>query len=210
LTTTYQPALDDTSDLGAAGKQWKNLYVAEDIYGAGNTYTFPAAGGVFVTTAGTQTLTNKTLTAPVIAGAGTINSCPIGGSTPAAGSFTSLIATGGGGSAINNVPIGGSTPAAGSFTTMTGSDNTTLTVLGKTYRIKEGSNACMGTATLSSGVATVSTTAAAATSRIFVTGQSTSGALYTKNRINGTSFAIYSTDNADTGDAAWVILNPAP
>jgi hypothetical protein len=39
------------------------------------------------------TLTNKTLTAPVISG-GTINAAPIGGTTPAAGAFTTLSATG--------------------------------------------------------------------------------------------------------------------
>lgn len=50
-----------------------------------------------VTEAGTQTLTNKTLTSPTINTAtisgGTINNATIGGSTPAAGSFTTLAAS---------------------------------------------------------------------------------------------------------------------
>lgn len=46
-----------------------------------------------VTLAGSQTLTNKTLTSPVISG-GTINNAIIGGTTAAAGSFTNLNASG--------------------------------------------------------------------------------------------------------------------
>lgn len=45
-----------------------------------------------VSEAGTQTLTNKTLTSPTISG-GTINNAAIGGSTPAAGAFTTLSAS---------------------------------------------------------------------------------------------------------------------
>jgi hypothetical protein len=47
----------------------------------------------FATLNGTETLTNKTLTFPDING-GTIDNTVIGGSTPAAGSFTTLSATG--------------------------------------------------------------------------------------------------------------------
>ncbi len=46
-----------------------------------------------VTEAGTQTLTNKTLTSPTING-GTINNASVGSGTPAAGSFTTLAASG--------------------------------------------------------------------------------------------------------------------
>jgi hypothetical protein len=51
-----------------------------------------------VDTTSTQTLTNKTLTAPVISGgsltSGTVNTTPIGQTTPAAGKFTDLVVTG--------------------------------------------------------------------------------------------------------------------
>jgi hypothetical protein len=46
-----------------------------------------------VSLAGTETLTNKTLTSPVVTG-GSINNTPIGASTPSTGSFTSLTDSG--------------------------------------------------------------------------------------------------------------------
>jgi hypothetical protein len=52
-----------------------------------------AARKVMVDTDSTQTLTNKTLTSPVVSG-GTINNAPIGGTTPAAGAFTTIAASG--------------------------------------------------------------------------------------------------------------------
>lgn len=51
------------------------------------------AGSSVVTLTGSQTLTNKALTAPVITG-GTIDNAVIGGTTPAAGTFSSLKDTG--------------------------------------------------------------------------------------------------------------------
>jgi hypothetical protein len=53
---------------------------------------------------------------------GTIDGTVIGGTTPAAGTFTTLIGTAG---TIDGATIGGSTPGAGTFTTLT-VDNTTL------------------------------------------------------------------------------------
>lgn len=52
-----------------------------------------AIDSTVVTLAGSQTLTNKTLTSPVISG-GTINNTIIGGTTAAAGSFTTISASG--------------------------------------------------------------------------------------------------------------------
>jgi hypothetical protein len=59
----------------------------------GYTMSWPAASGTVVTIAASQTLTNKTLTNPVISG-GTIDNAIIGGTTAAAASFTSLSASG--------------------------------------------------------------------------------------------------------------------
>lgn len=60
---------------------------------ADRTITLPILTGndTFVFAAHTQTLTNKTLTAPVVSG-GTINNAVIGGSVPAAGTFTTATA----------------------------------------------------------------------------------------------------------------------
>ena len=52
---------------------------------------------------------------------GTIDGTAVGGSTPAAGAFTTLEAT-----SLDSTPIGGTTPAAGSFTTLAATGNTTL------------------------------------------------------------------------------------
>lgn len=79
-------------------------------------------------------------------------------------------------------------------------------------RMKEGSNAKMGTATLVAGEATVSTTAVTANSRILLTGQAdggTPGAHRVSTRTAGTSFTIKSTEAADTSTVAWVIFEPA-
>lgn len=55
------------------------------------TLTLPTSTDTLVGRATTDTLTNKTLTSPAISG-GTINNAIIGGSTPAAGTFTTVIA----------------------------------------------------------------------------------------------------------------------
>jgi len=88
-----------------------------------------------------------------------------------------------------------------------------ISTAGKGIRIKEGSNAKMGTATLTAGSVVVSTTAVASTSRVFLTSQSdggTPGFLRVSTRVNGTSFTITSSSVLDTSTVAWVILDPAP
>lgn len=57
------------------------------------TLTLPTSTDTLVGRATTDTLTNKTLTSPTISG-GTINNAAIGGTTPAAGSFTTISASG--------------------------------------------------------------------------------------------------------------------
>lgn len=59
---------------------------------ASTNVTLPTTG-TLATLAGSETFTNKTLTSPVISG-GTINNAAIGGTTPAAGTFTTLTANG--------------------------------------------------------------------------------------------------------------------
>lgn len=83
---------------------------------------------------------------------------------------------------------------------------------GNTLKIKEGSNAKMGVSTLVGGTVTVSTTAVTSNSRIFLTGQNSSGThgeLTVSARTASTSFTITSSSGTDTRDIAWVILDPS-
>jgi hypothetical protein len=84
---------------------------------------------------------------------------------------------------------------------------------GKGLRVKEGTNAKMGTATLNGTTAvTVSTTSVTATSRILLTIQApggTVGSAYVSARTAGTSFQIKSTATGDTSTVAWLIVEPA-
>lgn len=82
---------------------------------------------------------------------------------------------------------------------------------GRGVRVKEGSNAKQGTATLVAGTVTVANTSVTATSRILLTGQdnNVTGALRVSARVAGTSFTITSSNAADTGVVAFEIFEPA-
>jgi hypothetical protein len=82
----------------------------------------------YVSLAGTETLTNKTLTSPIVTG-GTIDNTIIGGTTPAAGTFTTLI--GGGGSANYGQLTGGATTKAVVFQTLGSDTNIPLLIQSK-------------------------------------------------------------------------------
>lgn len=86
-----------------------------------------------------------------------------------------------------------------------------VNVVGKGLKIKEGSNATMGVATLSLGTVTVNTTAVTANSRIMLTKNSgaSGGAVRVSARVAGTSFTITSSDATDSGTVAWIIFEPA-
>ncbi|MEV7975430.1 glycosyl hydrolase family 28-related protein [Streptomyces sp. NPDC086519] len=83
---------------------------------------------------------------------------------------------------------------------------------GKGLRVKEGTNAKMGTAVLVGGVKAVATTAVTATSRIYITSNAdggTPGWLRVSTRTAGTSFTIQSSSASDTSTVAWLIVEPA-
>jgi hypothetical protein len=87
-----------------------------------------------------------------------------------------------------------------------------VAVAGKGLKVREGSNAKMGIATLVGGTVTVNTTAVGASSRIFLTSQTsggTPGSVGVSARVNGTSFTITSTSGTDTSQVAWMIVDPA-
>ena len=142
---------DITGTLGAAnGGTGVSNNAAMTVTGSGNfaytrtltgttNVTFPTTG-TLATLAGTETLTNKTLTSPILTtptlgvATGTSFQGIIGNVTPAAGSFTTLGAsstatlntlsssgatlTGG---TINGMTVGATTPSSGAFTTVTAS-----------------------------------------------------------------------------------------
>ncbi|WP_416977669.1 glycosyl hydrolase family 28-related protein [Streptomyces sp. T028] len=84
---------------------------------------------------------------------------------------------------------------------------------GKGIKVKEGTNAKMGTVALNGTTpVTVPTTAVTATSRIFLTVQSPagtpSGVAYVASRTPGTSFTVKGMAG-DTSTVAWLIVDPA-
>ena len=93
--------------------------------------------------------------------------------------------------------------------------NLTLTTAGNGVKIKEGTNATMGTGTLSSGAATINTTKVTSSSRIFISDQGGTvtnlGSLYEDNasRVAGTSFTIKSSNILDSSNFVWLILEPS-
>ena len=90
--------------------------------------------------------------------------------------------------------------------------NLALPVAGAGLRVKEGSNAKQGVATLVAGSVVVSNTSVTANSRIFLTSQSDGGApgfLRVSARTAGTSFTITSSSGTDTSVVAYEIFEPA-
>lgn len=127
-----------------------------------------------------------------------------------------------GGTSLLSVSQAGAVTVSG-YTTLEGAqtngDFTSLGDLiigtaGEGLKVKEGSNATMGTATMVAGTVVVETTKVTATSRIFLTVQSLGTvsapkAIGVTARTPATSFTITSADNTDTSVVAWVIVEPA-
>lgn len=85
--------------------------------------------------------------------------------------------------------------------------------LGGGLRLRQGANATIGVATMVAGVATVMTNKIAANSMVFLTSQNdsgTPGAFRISARTPGTSFTITCTQNGNTSQVAWWIINPLP
>ncbi len=104
----------------------------------------------------------------------------------------------------------------GSFSSTTGLAvpyDISATVAGKGFKIKEGSNARMGVATLVAGTVTVANTSVTANTRIMLTTQSvvgTVGVPYISARIASTSFTISSSAGGlDGSTVAWMLVEPA-
>lgn len=92
--------------------------------------------------------------------------------------------------------------------------NITLATAGNGILIKEGTNATMGTGTLSGGTLTVSTTKVTANSRIFIQNEGGGvsgnyGILAVTSKSAGTSFTVTSSNVLDTATFTWLIIEPA-
>lgn len=90
--------------------------------------------------------------------------------------------------------------------------NLQLGTTGNKISIATGSNASIGTATLSGGTVTVNTTAVTASSIIFLTDVTTGaltnvGAPTVGTIVAGTSFVINSTNALDASNVNWIIIN---
>lgn len=114
-----------------------------------------------------------------------------------------------------NAPSGAGTinAAINSIGDILVSGNVKLGTAGNGIYIKEGTNGCMGTGTLSGGTLVVSTTKVTANSRIFISDQGGSvtniGTLYISARSAGTSFTVSSSNVLDASTFAWIIFEPA-
>lgn len=114
------------------------------------------------------------------------------------------------GSSTTNYMVGktslGSTSSPSEMLSVTG--NISLTTAGNKLKIATGSNASLGTATLSSGTVTVSTTAVTTSSIIFVCHNTVSGtqgilSVPSASITNGTSFIINSSMVTDNSTVNW-------
>lgn len=112
---------------------------------------------------------------------------------------------------VGNVGFGTTTPVE----IVDISGNIQLKSIGNKIKIKEGSNASMGIATLVAGTVTVPNTIVTANSRIMLTAQSLGtiivpAALAIFTRTPSVSFTILSSNLNDTSVVAWTIFEPAP
>lgn len=104
------------------------------------------------------------------------------------------------------------TATTGDITATAGSIN--ISTAGQGINIATGADARMGTsAAMAAGTVTVSTTAVAADSVIFLTANTPGGtqgelSAPTGSIVAGTSFVINSSSNTDTSTVNWLIINP--
>lgn len=112
-----------------------------------------------------------------------------------------------------NVKAATTVTVEGGATENTSEQDFNLTVAGKGFGIKEGTNCRMGRVTLVAGTAVVSTTEVTSVSEIFLTAQSLGTitvpvGLAVSARTSGTSFTILSGNLTDTSVIAWEIKEP--
>ncbi len=110
---------------------------------------------------------------------------------------------------INSTGLSVNTSGTGSTQALEISGNFSLKTAGNYIIIKEGTNGCSGSGTLSSGTATISTTCAKTTSRILITdtgGGGNIGSIYVSTK-NNNSFVVTSLNILDTSTFDYFIIN---
>lgn len=81
---------------------------------------------------------------------------------------------------------------------------------GKGFRVKEGTNARMGSSTLSSGSVTVSNSSITETTRIFISQEgSSTGAVRISSRTAETGFTITSDNSSSNNIVQWLLVEPS-
>lgn len=187
---------NDTYDIGTTSVKFRNLYISRLIT-VGTVSASGAIIGVGGSISGTITLGTVSASGSIISTTGSFAGTVTAGTFSATGALISTT-----GSILNTLTVG----------TVSAGGNIIGNTTASGYYLKEGTNASMGTVTLASGTANVTTTKITANSRIFLTAQATGavvGSLGISSRSAGTSFAIQSSSVADDRNVAWIIFEPA-
>lgn len=130
INTSLVSDTDNTDDLGSSSIGWKSIFLGPDgnfltLAGGAHQINLNTTGatditlptsGTLVTTTGTQTLSNKTLTAPKFADGGFL-------ADPSGNEYLALDAVG---SATNNFIIGNAIDGTNPFLTVAGSSDTNI------------------------------------------------------------------------------------
>lgn len=218
-----RPTRSATSDGTTLNKNGSGMLYSCGAQGQNFSVAMPGAGvanGRILRVGGTNTTSSGTTSYTGILMDYTVNQSGGTGDTYGIRHIPSYTAVGGTAyfivdNSTSNSGLGTLTPTAKlhvvGTTKLEGS--VTLPVAGNGVLIKEGTNATMGTATLSGGTVTVNTTKVTANSRIFLTingGTLTNvGSTYISARSAGTSFTISSTNVLDASQVAWLLFEPA-
>lgn len=187
---------------------YNNRGIGIDVLGAAGTVT--VIGATDNTPNGTATNFIKTIAGVRVA---LINCTNITANSLAAGTVTTLVDSSSGMSVAGYALFTGGFEVDSDAQVFGG--HVIIGTVGKGLRVKEGSGATMGTATLNGTTnVVVGTGAVTASSRIFLTIQSkgavTPGIPYLVSKSAGASFTIVSTVASDNSVVAWLIVEPAP
>lgn len=139
---------------------------------------------------------------------GTFNGI-VGGTTPAAGTFTTLISTGG---ALNGT-LGATTPAAASVTTLGASGALTFGAAASGVVLKQGANGKCGTTALTAGASTVSNSSIAITDTIILSLNAVGGTIASQPYVDtitaGVGFTVAGGGGSNTSTYNYVIISNA-